>query len=420
MRKVLLSTVILAVAAASAFADNIVGAKLTSAEASGLTQDQCATLLGPQNIPVAVIPALPNACVNNMGWQFTNSQLAALTNGQISSLSFDWLRGVGQAKQTILLPNASSDAVYRILSLGMLAPNQVTSLTPDQLQGLSASQFSTLRSTYLKALTQTQMNALRADQISAVFDKWTDQQMIHLMPDQIRGLPASQTYGLVSYFASWTNDQVQALTSAQLAAVPQVFGYPWFQKVFPKLLDSQIDSITDEAIIQLAKSGNGVHALPVSKIASLKDETVVQMARAGILKNLSNDQLATLSVSSVRRLTTLKLLGGLSQEQKDALPSTNVALTAVFDASCPYAGMTLGNLIAYYSMQATKPAKYQTEGFTAVGVNGSGQFAVPYNATYVYFDRRDMPTNINFYGVDETLFSVSEGSRYTVTCRTHQ
>lgn len=392
MRKVLLGTAILAFTTTSSFAANIVGSTLTATVAANLTQDQCATLAGPNNIPVAVIPSLPNVCVNNMGLWFSNDQLAALTTSQVSSLSLEWLRSAGQAKQVVLLPKASSAAVFRILALNMLTADQITMVTPDQLKGLTASQLGLFSSSYLQAMTEAQMNALRSDQISAAFDKWTDQQMRNLTADQIGGLPVSQTSGLVSYFKSWTSAQIQALTPAQLASIPQVFGYSWFADVLKSLSATQISSLTDQTVVQLAKANN--------------------------LKNLSNDQLSKLQVSAVRQLMTLNLLEGLSEDQAAALPSTDLTLTATFDKTCPIAGMTLNNLFAIYSTQPTKPedlTKYDAK----VSVSNTGIFTVPYNATYVYFSRNVLPSNINFYGVNSTVFTVSNGNSYTVTCRIH-
>lgn len=416
MRRILLSAAILAFTTTSAFAASIDGSTLTATVASNLTEAQCASLVGPKNISVAAIPALPNVCVNNMGIQFSNDQLAALTTEQVSSLSFEWLRLAGQAKQVVLLPEASSIAVFRILSLKMLTADQITMVTPDQLQGLTAEQFGLISSSYFKAMTETQMKALRPDQISAAFDKWTDQQMRNLTPDQIRGLPASQASGLVSYFTSWTQEQIHALTPDQLAFIPQVFSYPWFKDVLKMLSTSQIDSLTDPAVLELAKSTDEVQILPVSLIASLTDQTVVQLAKAKNLKNLSNDQLSKLQVSAIRKLKALSLLGGLSAEQVAELPSTDLTLTATFDGTCETAGMTLTNLFAYYSTQAAELG-VRSENYESVRVSSNGQFTVPYNATYVYFNRDVMPSNINFYGVNGTVFTVSDGKSYTVTCR---
>lgn len=417
MRRILLSAAILAFTTTSTFAASIDGSTLTATVASNLTEAQCATLVGPKNISVAAIPALPNVCVNNMGIQFSNDQLAALITEQVSSLSFEWLRLAGQAKQVVLLPAASSMAVFRILSLNMLTSDQVMMVTPDQLKGLTAKQLGLISGSYLKVMTETQMTALRSDQISAAFDKWTDQQMKNLTPDQIRGLPASQASGLVSYFTSWTQEQIHALTPDQLASIPQVFSYPWFKDVLKVLSTSQIDSLTDPAVLELAKSKDEVQTLPDALIASLTDETVVQLAKAKNLKNLSNAQLSKLQVSAIRRLKTLNLLEGLSAEQVAELPSTDLTLTAKFDGTCEKAGMTLNNLFAFYATQATEPGRL-SENYKFVRVNSSGQFTVPYNATYVYFNRDVMPSNINFYGVNGTVSTVSNGKSYTVTCRT--
>jgi len=298
MRKVFLSSMILAFATTSTFAANIIGSTLTTTVASTLTQDQCAVLVGPQNIPVSVIPALPNYCVNNMGLGFSNDQLAALTPDQSSSLSMDWLRLAGPAKQVALLSNASSDAVFRIFALKKLSANQITMVTPDQLYGLSPQQLGLLDQSYLQAMTEIQMDALRADQIAAALDKWTDQQMKNLTTVQISGLPSSQTPVFIDYYNVWTTDQVQALTPAQLDATPlDYYGYAWFKNKLKGLSDSQI--------------------------ATLTDRTVIQMAKANILGNLSNSQLTNLSVSAVKNLKNLKLLGGLSDAQIALLRSTD-------------------------------------------------------------------------------------------------
>lgn len=394
MRKFLLSATILAFATTSTLAAKIDGSTLTATVASNLTQDQCAALVGPQDIPVAVIPVLPNACVNNMGLRFSNTQLAALTTDQVSSLSWDWLRTAGQAKQVVLLNNASSDAVFRILSLNMLTDNQISMVTPDQLNSLTANQFGLIPSAYFEAMTETQLNALRSDQISAAFDNWTDQQMRNLTPNQISGLPASQTSGLANYFRSWTNPQIQALTPGQLATIPTFFGYTWFKDVLTNLSPSQIASLSDEAVIQLASGNN--------------------------LQNLSNDQLTKLQVSAVWKLKTLNLLDGLSKEQVAALPSTDLTLTAKFDKTCPIAGVTLNNLSASYSTQATQPAVNLPGAWNSVFyVSESGVFTVPRNATYVDFGRTELPNNRNFYGVNPTVFAVKDGGSYTVTCQTN-
>jgi len=420
MRKILLSATVLASFNMSAFAVNIDGSTLTPAVAATLTQDQCATLVGPSNIPVVVIPALPNVCVNNIGLQFSNVQLAALTAEQITSLSFDWLRAAGQARQVILLTKASSAAVFRILSLNKLTNNQIAMVTPAQLQGLTAQQFGLLSKTYLQAMTDTQMQALRSDQISVAFDKWTDPQMRNLTTAQISGLPASQTSGLLSYFRSWTPEQVQALTPAQLATIPQAFSYPWFNQVFANFSFVQKSTLTNQAVVQMAKSIE-VQKVPVESISTLTDQTVVQMAQNNTLKNLSNAQLAALPVSAIKQLKIMNLLGVLSDAQNNVLPSTDLTLTATLDRSCASVDMTLDNVIAAYSTQATQPANQQ-DGYTGIALNNSGIFAVPYNATYVYFNRNSaldrMPTNINYYGVINTVFAVQAGGTYAITCRT--
>jgi hypothetical protein len=385
-----------------------------------LTQDQCASLVGPQNIPIAAIPALPNVCVNNIGLYLTNAQLAAFTTNQISSLSFDWLRAAGQARQLVLLPKASSDAVFRILSLGKLTDNQIALVTPGQLAGLTDNQFGLLRSSYYKAMTQPQMDTLRPGQISVALDKWTDQQMNNLTPDQIRGIPVSQTNELTSYFTAWNEYQIYALTSGQLAAVPQVFGYQWFGGVLAKMSIWQLDSLSDAAIIQLAKSPDRIKLVPLARIATLNDQTIIQIAKANTLQNLPDSQLAVLQVSALRQLKSLNLLGGLSQQQLAKLPTTDFTQTAIQDATCKTAGVDLGNLFAMYTTQDTMPA--QNSGRSSfnnrVRVASNGIFPLPYTATYVTFDRDVMPSNINFYGVRSTIFAVTEGGRYTVTCRT--
>lgn len=418
MIKTLLSAAMLISLTTQAFAANIDGAALTQASAATLTQDQCASLVGAINIPIAVIPALPNVCVNNMGLQLSNNQLAALTAEQISSLSFEWLRAAGPAKQVILLTNAPSAAVFRILSLNKLTNNQLAMVTPAQLQGLTAQQLGLLSKTYLQAMTDTQMQVLSSAQIAAAFDKWTTPQMRKLTPAQISGLPASQTNGLLSYLLSWTPEQVQALTPAQLATIAQAFSYPWFNQVFANFSFLQKSTLSNQAIAQLAKSSE-VQKLPEEAIRTLTDQTIVQMAQNNTLKNLSDEQLTLLPVSAVKQLKIKNLLGGLSADQISKLVSTDLTLTATFDKSCPLAGMWLSNLFANYYTQATQQdITSMTPPAGTLRVGADGKFAVPYNATYVTFLRDVMPSNINFYGVNGTIFVIGGTNTFTVTCRT--
>lgn len=420
MKKILLGGTVLALTAITSFAGNINGSSLTQSEASKLTQDECATLVGPSNIPDSVISSLPSVCVNNMGLRFTNNQLEALTGVQISTLSFDWLRAAGQARQVVLLAKSTSQAVFRIVALNMLSTDQIKLITPRQLQGLSDTQLGLFSKNYLKVLTDVQMQVLRSGQISAAFDKWTDQQMRGLTPAQIKGLPATQTNGLLSYFTSWSNAQIHALTPAQLAAIPHAFGYPWFSKVLNKMSTEQTKSLTNQAIFQLAKYSVEVQTLPDSLISSLSDNTVVSMAQVGYLSNLSDTQLSKLSVSAVWNLKLRNMLGQLSENQRGSLPSTDLTLTATLDRSCKDVDMTLGKLRAVYSTQITQPTN-SSEGYTSDAVSGSGQFTVPRNATFLYFNRdfdQLMPTNINFYGVIQKVTPVTANATFSVACRT--
>jgi len=210
---------------------------LTGAQLSGFTKSQVSQL---SNTQVAALQPAQISKVSD-GWlnKLSNDQLQSLGAASIAALTTAQITGLGSHISDL---SGSQVASLSKAQVGALAFNQIAALDTADIRAMTADQFGFLSADQLQALTIGQMAAVDGVKASAINAKsigsmtyqqiaalntptvarLTGAQLAALTAEQIsKGLDAAKIGALSAQkkFQSFTNNQLQAMTSAEVGAI---------------------------------------------------------------------------------------------------------------------------------------------------------------------------------------------------------
>jgi len=210
---------------------------LTGAQLSGFTKSQVSQL---SNTQVAALQPAQISKVSD-GWlnKLSNDQLQSLGAASIAALTTAQITGLGSHISDL---SGSQVASLSKAQVGALAFNQIAALDTADIRAMTADQFGSLNADQLQALTIGQMAAVDGAKASAINAKsigsmtyqqiaalntptvarLTGAQLAALTAEQIsKGLDAAKIGALSAQkkFQSFTNNQLQAMTSAEVGAI---------------------------------------------------------------------------------------------------------------------------------------------------------------------------------------------------------
>ncbi|MCF8163471.1 MAG: hypothetical protein K9J78_06435 [Polynucleobacter sp.] len=322
---------------------------------------------------IAAIETRDIAVWSSMGLIYLNTnQISALTTDQIQTLPITpdtgWRYDYGGMVtiETLALTSAQLGGL-ETQDVMALTTRQVSSLTSAQFRGLRTEQISVIETRDISVLQSGVINNISTEQISAltttqVVALTTTQFMaFNVLPyigtgGQMSGFTTAQIAAIETWDIAWLStrvlnslmsNQVQALTTDQIASISVVNGYEmyWSPNVYFEYYGS-LSSIGSTLI--MAFGTDDIAALTTTQFSALSMNIVPILSSAQVTAIETNDiralgsrhfavmssvQLTALSTAQVAAMTTSALVYGLYSQQVSTLSTNQIAAlsTAALD-----------------------------------------------------------------------------------------